>query len=275
MSEVLDEFNKGNYYIFRGYHAAIERTRSSARNVYYKVIAAQKEYFRSTSGILITDEQLKIIEILEESMHKLYSASLAVEQLHGVTNYLKFTDRSLPDLYDALLTSSQDEIVFLLSSLFDQTLYTWRSFLDFYLKYLLFYCTGDYILTMSIKEFKKKMRMWINTHEADKSNVVYDYLRNNVLCREFGGGEVGWGDYLRELRDKTTHQKLIMPTIRQNQNKAGYIISWPTINGQNYSELAQLNFENMAFKMIMDLFPILYNIKWVNRPYKPDNHHSI
>jgi hypothetical protein len=71
------------------------------------------------------------------------------------------------------------------------------------------------------------------------------------------------------LRDKTTHNKLIQPIIKEKENAHGFMITWPTIQGVNYAELAQLNFENKAFAMILDLFPILYEIEWKPGKYKP------
>jgi len=53
------------------------------------------------------------------------------------------------------------------------------------------------------------------------------------------------------------------------KNQQGYSISWPTIDGQNYSEYAQWVFENPAFEMLQDLFPILYNFEWIAGSYKP------
>lgn len=153
----------------------------------------------------------------------------------------------------------------MLSALLDQVLYTWRSFLDYYLKYLLHFCTGVYIPTMSIKSFTKN----ILKHKTEISISVYNYLYEYVLCESFGGDKVCWGDLLKSLRDKTTHQKLITPVIVEKENTSGYSITWPTIDGQNYSELAQLNFENNAFEMIRAMFPILYNLEWVTGPFKP------
>jgi hypothetical protein len=89
-----------------------------------------------------------------------------------------------------------------------------------------------------------------------------------------GGNKQCWGDLLRSLRDKTTHQNLIKPTLNNKENQQGFSVTWLTIGGQNYSELAQWEFENNTFEMLRDLFPILYGFKWIADPYKPEMYAS-
>jgi len=152
----------------------------------------------------------------------------------------------------------------------DQVLYSWRSFLDYYLKYLLFVVTGEYVVTMKTKVFRKGIENHIDKNPNDQRAIqIAKYVKSKVLCETFGGEDQCWGDLLRSLRDKTTHQKLIKPTLVQRENQQGYSISWPTIGGQNYSELAQWEFENNAFDMLRELFPILYKFNWIAGSYKP------
>ncbi|MEA3327611.1 MAG: hypothetical protein U9R53_09975 [Chloroflexota bacterium] len=93
-------------------------------------------------------------------------------------------------------------------------------------------------------------------------------MHTKVLEQTFGGSKQRWGDLLRSLRDKTTHQKLIKPTIEKIPNQEGYEISWPMINHQTYPELVQREFENNAFEMLRELFPVLYGFEWKSGPYK-------
>ncbi|MEA3327610.1 MAG: hypothetical protein U9R53_09970 [Chloroflexota bacterium] len=152
MGDILKE----NHAIFLGLYTALARTRSSSRVVYQKIIEAQRQYFTNLDGNKLTENQAKTLEVLDEAMHKFYLAGYTLEQLWGVHHYLKVADRGLPDLYDENLTSRQNEILFMLSSLLDQALYSWRSFLDFYLKYLVLFLTGEYIISASTSEFRKK-----------------------------------------------------------------------------------------------------------------------
>jgi hypothetical protein len=266
MSSITDD----NFQIFYGLYKALSRTYGSARIVYFKVIEAQNFYYKQLPKDSILPEQQETATILlNNAMHKFLLASYSLEQLWGCHGYLKFPERGLP-ITDTDLTTSQNDLVFLLSALFDQTLYNWRSFLDFYLKYLLFFCTNENIPTMSTRKFKNAFERHIDTHiDDEKSKEIFNYIKQNVLGQTLGGSKECWGDLLKSLRDKTTHQKIITPTIVKQTNSTGYTITWPTINGKNYAELAQWNFENSSFDMIRHMFPLLYQFDWVTGPYKP------
>jgi len=264
MPNIHEEDNQ----IFLGLYTALSRTKSSVRVQYIKILEAQKYFFKNTTTLVDLERQAKTLELLDDALHKFYLGSYALEQLWAVQNYLKNSVYKNPN-FDSKLTYQQDEITFLLAAIFDQALYSWRSFLDFYLKYLLFFLTGNYIVTISTKKFKTDITSHINQNPNDKkAELVYDYIRKKVLSKTFDGETDSWGDLLRDLRDKTAHKKLINPTIIENKNNQGIVISWPTIKGLNYSELAQHSFENSAFEMLVELFPILYEMEWVPGLFK-------
>ena len=257
-----------DYQIFLGLYTALSRTKSSVRVPYIKILEAQKYFFRNATTLIDLENKTKNLELLDDALHKFYLGSYALEQLWAVQNYLKNSAHKNPN-FGSNLTYQQDEITFLLAAIFDQVLYSWRSFLDFYLKYLLFFLTGKYIVTISTKKFKTEITNYINQKPKDKkTELVFDYIRKNVLSRTFDNKTDSWGDLLRDLRDKTAHKKLIKPTIVEDKNSQGVVIAWPKINGLNYSELAQHSFENSAFEMLVVLFPILYEMEWVPGPYK-------
>jgi hypothetical protein len=264
MGTILED----NYNIFLGLYTAFSRTKSSARVVYFKILEAQRQYFLNLGETIEPELHEETMDLLDDAMHKFYLGAYSLEQLWGVHHYLEVADRGLPDLYDSDTTSQHNEMTFLLSALLDQALYSWRSFLDYYLKYLLYFLTGEYIVTMSTKDFRKGITKFIEENQDDKRvREIEGYIRTKVLSQTFGEEDESWGDLLKSLRDKTTHQKLIKPTIIEQPNQQGYTISWPTIGGRNYSELAQWEFENNAFEMLRELFPILYGFDWISGPY--------
>jgi len=266
MIDILAE----NYLMFLGLYTALARTRNNAQYTYYKVQAAQRQYFINDTGLIFSDEQKKSIELLDEALTKFYYGAFALEQLWGVSDYLKVADRGLPEFYDTNITTHQNEIVFLLSNLLDQALYTWRSFLDFYLKYLLFFITGEYVITMSIKNYRKISKKYIDRNPDDRKAIqIEEYIKTEVLCQTLGGKKQCWGDRLRSLRDKTAHQQLIMPTLVEKENQQGFLITWPKIGGREFTREVQEEYENGAYEMIRDLFPVLYGFKWIPGPFKP------
>lgn len=258
-----------NFTIFNGLYTTLTRTRDFAQHAYYKIIEAQKCYFLGASSSSLTQAQEKVVALLDEALHKNYWGTLSLEQLWATHHHIEHPDRPLPDFYQIPMTTGQDEIEFLFAFLLDQVLYTWRSFLDYYLKYLLYFLTGVDEETISTRKFKRSMGRYLQNNDDDRCLKVFTYIKTHVLNITYDGDCECWGDLLRSLRDKTTHQKLIKPTLTLRTNCKGYLVKWPTIQGRNYATLAQHEFGNEAFEMIRELFPILYGMEWKTGPYQP------
>lgn len=264
----LTDIDNGNYFIYKGLEIALERTKGSAFVIYHKVIEAQRHYFTikglSSESLFRQNSE----KYLEEAMNKLYLGVLAIEQMWGVNNYLDKPTQGLPPGINNKLTNWQSDTTFMLSALFDQSLYQWRSFLEYYLKYLHYFCLGSLPKKFDLSAFQKYMDNNDDENKNEKGKLVFKYIRENVYCKAFNGEDELWGDLLRGLRNKTTHRGLIRPTMRIKENKFGYSLSWPTVQGLDYSRLAQIRFENNANKMIHELNPILYGFKLVTGPFK-------
>ena len=265
MIAFVDENKK----IFLGLYTSLSRTKTSVRVQYYKILEAQKHYFVKSKSEYDSKQQARIIEMLDDALHKFFLASFALEQLWGVEHYLMDSDINWKNEFDDHLTFQQDEITFLLSSLLDQVLYEMRSFLDFYLNYLLYFLTTKQLGSISITKFAKEIKKYLHDNPNDKKTAQVDkYIRDKVFNKTLNEGEATWGDLLKSLRDKTTHNKLIKPSKREQITHQGNIIESPTIQNTFYPELAQLIFENPAFEMLRELFPILYEFKWIPGPYR-------
>lgn len=262
---VSEEIFNENYLMFLGQYTAISRIREYAQKTYFTVVNGQRKYFFRNTGLDLSEQQILIIDTLDNAMHKFLYGSISLEQLWGVTHHLENGKQGLPKTIDNGITIKQNEIIFLLSYLLDQALYSWRSFLDFYLKYLLLFVTGRNELNISTKKFMDNFQNYMKKYPNDKkASEVFSYINENVLNRTFNKeyGKECWGDLLRSLRDKTTHNKLIMPTIKKKENLHGFIISWPTIREINFAELAQTHFGNKADDMVHKLYSVLYNVEW-------------
>lgn len=262
----MDQFIKDNETIFLGFYTAFIRTRSSAGFVQKKILEAQNQYFQSVDRKNNKDVEI-LTELLENAMHKFHEASYALEQLWGVHNYLQYSVPELethPDIGD-----QNDEIIFMLSSLLDQALFFWRSFLDFYMKYILYFITGEFEVYISTKKFKSGLSDFIEKNPQNlKAERIETYFREKVLRNTYDQNEREcWGDLLRSLRDKTAHMKLIKPKIVLKANQKGVEVQYPTIINQYYSGLIQREFENNAFEMLRELFPILYEFEWIPGPF--------
>jgi hypothetical protein len=265
----MENFNQENQKIFMGLFTALKRTKSFTNYQYLKILEAQNQYFRNLEEDIAPEKQENTMDLLDDALHKFYIGTFALEQLWGVHNYLKYSDQISTELNDSALTYQQNEIVFLLSALLDQILYAFRSFLDLYLKYLVYFLTEDYIVTMSISDYSTKIENYISKNPQDERVIkINDYIKSKVFNQTLNNGDESWGDFLKSLRDKTTHQKLIKPKIIKRANKQGYEMGWPTIHDQDFSQIAQWGFGNNAYQMLKDLFPVLYKFDWIPGPYK-------
>jgi len=203
----------------------------------------------------------KSLELLDDALTKLCLISFNAEQLWGFHHYLdnsncfSFILQNNGNLFNL---DHQDILIFI--SLLDQSLFSCRSFLDLYLKYLLFISTGVKVNNISTKVFSKRMNKYINEKPTDQNaSIVLDYINKNVLNKTYGGSKQCWGDFLRELRDKTSHNKIIRPSIKPRKNQNGSFVSFPTIQGKEFTDLVN-DFEIGAIDMIYDIDPILNNI---------------
>ncbi len=264
----MDQFIEDNETIFLGFYTALVRTRSSAKTVNKKILEAQNQYFQSVDRKPNQDIET-LTELLENAMHKFHEASYALEQLWGIHNYLQYSFLELETHPDPDIWDQNDEIVFMLSSLLDQALFFWRSFLDFYMKYILCFITGEFEVHISTNKFMSKLSNFIEKNPQNfKAERIETYFREKVLCNTYDQNvRECWGDLLRSLRDKTAHMKLIKPKIVSKANQKGFKVQYPTINNQYYSGLIQREFENNAFEMLRELFPILYEFEWIPGPF--------
>ena len=119
--------------------------------------------------------------MLDEALVKFYWGNFALEQLWGVHDYLGNPSQPLPDFYDVQIAGGQEEMIFLFANLLDQALYTWRSYLDFYLKYLLGFLTGKHELKISIKRFQKGIESYINPTDDQRCQQIYSYVRKRQI----------------------------------------------------------------------------------------------
>ena len=255
-----------NQIIFDGLYTAVSITENDTKNVYRKVIEAQRHAFKNVGADPLDNEE--ILDLLEDAMYKFYTAALALEELWSIHEFLQVADQELPELYDRDITNNFTKIEFLLTALLEQALNSWRSFLDFFLKYLIRLLTGKYIVSMSINDYKSEMKDYLKNNPEDrKAEIIDKYIRNKVLCQTLHGETESWGDILKSLRDKITHQKALRPTLVERKNSHGIEIKWPTVKDKDYPELIQ-DFENGAFDMIKTFFPEIYGLDWIAGPYK-------
>lgn len=258
----MSDLIKDNVVIYKGLQKTFQQMNSGTQNAYLKILHAQEHFFINHPELQpIFVEESK--ELLVATLRKFEYAVMVGEQMHSIRELRSL--RVNPYLKDgySIPPESQSEFPFLDELLFDQALFQWRSFLDFYMKYLVYFCTNKYEVNMNVGLFNRDLD---NAEENSKSKKVHDYFQANVINEE--SQNCLWGNTLRCYRDKTAHNKLITLTITGVKTRTGQVVLEPTTHGQEISYFVQETFENRAFKMLTELMPILYDVEWVTGPFR-------
>ena len=260
MTDIIND----NIEIYKGLQKTFQRRKGGSQNAYLKILYAQEHYFGNHPELRSKfKEESK--ELLQAALRKFEYAAMVGEQMHSIREirYLRVN----PHLqgYYAIPPESENEVPFLDELLFDQSLFLWRAFLDFYMKYIVYFCTEKYIVNMSVKEFNKAFS---KVPGNSKSKEIYDFFQKKVFNKK--SQNCNWGNILRSYRDKTAHNELLSLTMREVETRTGQTVLEPTTQGQEISYFVQNTFENNAFYMLRDFVPILYDVDWITGLYKPE-----
>ncbi len=254
---------QGEKQIYNGLLAAAKEVKDITSNAVLKVAAAQEHYFKqnpSLESIFVNTSR----ELLGDALRKFTYSALTTVQLHSLRNMNDFiaiepfNDSKL--IWD--LEAGNEE--FICSILFDNALFLWRSFLEFYMKYIRYFCTGINTSNMSTKEFFKKMEK----SNDPKTTSVLSYFKEKVFNEKVEFDDKNWGNVLCSFRNRTAHQKVIKPTWEEAWSLGNRTRKQPTVRGKSVANLVQTMFENNAFLMLVNLLPVLYETKWQAGPYR-------
>lgn len=262
---MLDFIGK-NIEIYQGLQATYQQMLDSTQNAYLKIHQAQETHFKNHPAL-----SAKFIQesraLLEDSLRKFEYSVMVDIQMHSIreVRYLR-VNTNLQDL-NVVQREKSGEVPFVDSLLFDQSLFLWRSFLDLYMKYLVFFCTNKKEVYMSVEKFNKAFN---RAEENTVSSHVRDYYKEHVFNTDTERKNNNWGNILRSFRDKTAHMKLLKLTTMPVVIRTGQTLMEPAIHGEQVSYFVQTMFENNAFEMLRVLQPILYGVEWYTGPYKPE-----
>lgn len=259
----MNDFVKDNIEIYKGLQKTFERMKHGSTNAYLKILHAQEHYFQNQLE-LKSDYVETSTELLKAALRKFEYAVMVGEQMHSIRELRSLRVNLHLQSYYVIPSESENEFPVLDELLFDQSLFLWRSFLDFYMKYLVYFSTNKYVMNMNVGEFHKA---FTNVAENSKSKKVYDFFQDKVFNE--GSQNSNWGNVLRSYRDKTAHNKLLSLTMKEVETRTGQTVIEPTTQGQEISFFVQETFGNNAFSMLKDLMPILYDVEWIAGPYKP------
>lgn len=259
----MPDFEHDNIEIYKGLQKTFQRMRWASQDAYLKILHGQEYYFANhpeLSPSRIENSR----ELLKAALRKFEYAAMIGEQLHSIREIRSLRVNPYLQRYYEIPQEGDNEFPFLDELLFDQSLFQWRSFLDFYMKYLVWFSTEKYEVNMNVGEFTKAFS---KVPGDSKSKEIYDFFQKKVFNEK--SQNCNWGNILRSYRDKTAHNKLLSLTMKEVETRTGQTVIEPTTQGQEISFFVQNTFENNAFEMLRNLFPILYHLEWIAGPYRP------
>lgn len=192
-------------------------------------------------------------ELLNTALYRYDASAITLEFFHSIRNTKDFCKHRINNL-----VPSKDSDLFLHQVLLDQYLLLSSAFMEFYFKYVYFFCFGK-------KAKRNKIKDIIDTFKDstdNKSQLLYDYFVTTVYKKEESDPDL-WGNKLRRLRNLTAHEKLVKLENIQRTSLLGQTREDVAFEGEQIGLFLQTTFDNNMFRMITDLNPILYCLPWV------------
>lgn len=260
----MSEYVQNYIEIYKGLQKSFQEMISESQNADLKIYQAQEHFFTQHQE-LSQDYQDTSRELLKAALRKYDYATMVCNQLHCLREMREF--RVNPYILEMvnLPEPIENEFPFLDEVLFDQSLYLYLSFIDFYMNYLVFFCTGKPLKKVNVNDFYLKL----NEDDSPKSTAIANYMHAKVMIQDPKNSTL-WGDKLRVIRNESTHKKLLKLDIQDIPSRMGPLLKEPIYDGQEVSFFVQLEFSNNAFDMLRDLFPILYELAWISGTYNPE-----
>lgn len=216
------------------------------------LIYGQEEFFKK-KGIIDFDYQDHCRELLSAVIFKLKSTTFVTEQLHAIRNAKDY--RVPPETILKMEGENFDE--FLHRALFDYALQQMQSLMEMYIRYITYFCNK--------KDYTKKVLFEaINDLGVSKSltgKEMHRKLRSEVYHPESRIGKFYWGDVLANMRNTTTHEKLLMLSNLEVVNPLGKNRTEISFEGQSIARYTQAVMDNVLI-MLRSGFKILYEIDW-------------
>lgn len=264
--------------IIDGLYSLQSLAKKFSENSILKLIEMQEAYFRKASTMYSDKEKDKCRYYLKALIHKFHLANLSLEQLWALC------DNKRIEIYEAVELSLNkmeisDNEMALISFTFETFMFHARAYIDFYMLYICYLLQTGHTGYINIKKFQRAMEKIGDPSVQIKASQAKNYFENEVFGQ--GGNSTGgfstkdWGNLIISIRDKIAHRDLVQPSFDSQEKLAEQIVlELPTIKGMTYERFIQ-TMQNGMYELIQNMAEILYEIKWVPGPYKPNMFDSI
>ncbi|MBP7212852.1 MAG: hypothetical protein KBA03_01330 [Anaerolineaceae bacterium] len=257
----MSEYKQNNIDIYKGLQKSYQAMISESQNADLKIYHAQEHFFTQHQEL---SQEFKDTsrDLLKAALRKYDYATMVCNQLHCLREIREFRVNQYLNEMFVFPEPVENEFPFLDEVLFDQALYLHLSFIDFYMNYLTFFCTGKRLEKVNVSYFYSALK----ENRNEKSLAIDEYMRTNVVIQDPKNSTL-WGDKLRIIRNDSTHKKLLKLDIKDIPSRMGPILKEPMYDGEEVSFFVQTKISNNAFAMLVTLFPILYELDWIPGAY--------
>lgn len=227
-----------------------------------KLFGMQEAYLAKNQH-LYTEAEIETIRAkLEAVVDKFQMASFWLEQLWALSDASR--GQSFVTGSELHLGGKQ---LFILRCYLDAFLFEARSYLDLFMFYILMVLKPPQLdpkMHMRSSSFLKALDRVKDKPFSEKANKI------KVL---FQHSDADWISLLRELRDRIAHRDILLTNLESREkistlNGDTVTFNWPTVRQRTYDRLCQ-DFENGIFFLILEVFPILFDLEWQPGPYRP------
>lgn len=243
-------------------YSSLIETVKSVKDIYKevrpKIMLAQKTFFHQKE-ICNPEYVRKCENLLDVVLFRYEECYFTLELLHGI-RAAKLFGASTPSPNDT--PDNIDD--FMHQVLLNQYFLSASSLLEYYRKYIFYFCTQKDAGRGGLENFFKNF----NKSENETAKKAFSYLTTRVYTYPEKGSFL-WGDILRDYRNETAHNSIIRVEHIQSLSKSMRSPVEPSLNGQPLSLYLQYTFDNEIFELFKDMTLILYNLTWVSGPFRP------
>lgn len=238
--------------MYRGLLAAKEEFNSINSSFRPKITHAQKLFFERNK---ISDQEYinRCDELLDVVLYRDEAAYFTLEYFHSIRNTKDFCQDHIKDLKIDKKTD-----LFLYQVLLDQYLLLTAATLEFYIKYIYYFCLKKVFINKSISQILNEIKY----AKSQRATAVYNYIVNNVTDRS-EEEPILWGDKLRRLRNLTAHEKLVEIESIKRTNLLNETREEPALEGEQIGHFLENEFQSHLVLMFQAMNCLLYGIPWV------------
>ncbi len=244
----------------QGQIAALQEASSYSLGHIMKIEKGQETFFKKnqiSEPVFVS----KSDDLLSGVTYRYLTSAMVMEQLHSVRNSNDFRHLSI-----IKLTQQSEGFDYIIQeTLMDQYLLLSAAFIDYYLRYTLYFLTKEELIRFNVYDILNKLKESNNL----KANQAYEYLTDNVLFhkeKDYSNTnldkEAFWGTRLKDLRNMTAHERRIELALLPRTNSLGVTKIEPHLQNQSIAHFLQTKFDNNILSMLTAMHPILYGVEW-------------